>query len=145
MSDAIKSTSTGSAAGSRSSAEWTRARRGFTLLEVLIAFTILAVAMVAVIQAFSTGLRGLSAAEETATAVMHARSKLDEVGVIIALEPGEFEGAFEDGFAWRTVIRPDPTTEELAPGVSAYEVEVTVSRDEARRVRLQTLRLGPAP
>jgi general secretion pathway protein I len=145
MSDATKSTWTGSAAGSRSSGERRRARRGFTLIEVLVAFTILAVAMVAVIQAFSTGLRGLSAAEATATAVMHARAKLDEVGVIIALEPGEHEGAFDDGFAWHAVVRPHEVAEELATGVSTYEVEVTVSWDEGRRVRLQTLRLGQAP
>ena len=43
--------------------------RGFTLIEILVAFTILAVAMVALVQAFSSGLRGLGSAEASAVAL----------------------------------------------------------------------------
>ena len=64
----------------RWSREYRRSRGGFTLLEVLIAFAILAVAMTALMQAFSQGLRGLEVAEDYATAIMLARSKMAEVG-----------------------------------------------------------------
>ncbi len=57
-----------------------RRARGFTLLEVIVAFTILSVALIGLLQAFATGMRGLGAAQASATAVMHARSKLDEIG-----------------------------------------------------------------
>ncbi len=126
-------------------------RGGFTLLEVLIAFTILAVSLTVLLQAMSTGLRGLGAAEASATAMMHARSKLDEVGTSIALEVGRQEGEFADGYRWTAVVRPhrpdarfDP---ELVPGLRAipYEVDVTVSWDQGKSVTLKTLRLGVRP
>lgn len=124
--------------------------RGFTLLEVLVAFTILAVALVALLRAFSSGLRGLDAAEAAAAAVQHARSKIEEVGTVIPLEPGAQEGVFEDGYRWRVVIEPhelgDAAAAETLP-LLPYEVEVTVTGAGGGRrggtVTLRSLRLAP--
>lgn len=133
--------------GSRSS----RGRRrsgGFTLLEVIIAFTILAVAMTALLQAFSSGLRGLGSASASTAAVLHARSKIDEMGAAIPLDPGEQDGTFEDGYQWVAVIREHqavPAAELDYAGMVPYEVEVTVSAPDGASVRLTTLRLAPAP
>jgi general secretion pathway protein I len=126
--------------------------RGFTLLEVLVAFTILAVALVALLRAFSSGLRGLDAAETASIAVQHARSKMAEVGSAMPLEPGVEEGAFEDGFRWRVAIEPH----ELGDGAAAetlpllpYEIEVTVTGTRggpgSGSVTLRSLRLAPRP
>jgi hypothetical protein len=107
---------------------------------------ILAVTMVALLQAFSSGLRGLDAAQASSTAVLHARSKLDEIGAIIPLEPGSFDGDLDDGFHWRVEIRPFETAdgvEDSAPTVVPYEVEVQVSWDGGGPVTLQSLRLAP--
>ncbi len=120
--------------------------RGFTLLEVLVAFTILAVGLVALLRAFSSGLRGLDAAETASIAVQHARSKMAEIGSVIPLEPGAEEGAFADGFRWRVMIEPH----ELGDGAAAetlpllpYEVEVTVTGSRGGTVTLRSLRLAP--
>lgn len=123
-----------------------RRRGGFTLLEVLIAFTILAVALVALLRAFSSGLRGLDAAEAGATALQHARSKIEEVGTVIPLEAGEYGGEFEDGTRWSIVIRPHETGTGAAVETMAlvpYEVEVTASRERGGKVTLRSLRLAP--
>jgi len=125
------------------------------LLEVLVAFTILAVGLVALLRAFSSGLRGLDAAETASIAVQHARSKMAEIGSAIPLEPGAEEGAFEDGFRWRVTIEPhelgDGTAAETLP-LLPYEVEVTVTGPGGRppgghgggEVTLRSLRLAPA-
>ena len=142
---------TGSPGRSRSPIRRRRDRRsrrggGFTLLEVLIAFAILAVALVALIRAFSSGLRGLDAAEAAAVALQHARSKIEEVGTVIPLEAGEYGGEFEDGTRWSIAIRPHEAGEGAAAETVAlvpYEIEVTASRVRGGEVMLRSLRLGP--
>jgi len=123
---------------------------GFTLIEVIVAFTILAIALVALLQAFSGGLRGLAAAEAQALAVAHARAKLEEVGVTLPLEPGETEAEFDDGYRWRVTIAPSPTQPDsefadAALQLYAVEVEVMPSAGRGGGVTLNTVRLGAAP
>ena len=123
-----------------------RSDGGFTLLEVIVAFTILAFAMTALSQAFSGGLRGLEAAGTRAAAVQYARSKLDEVGMTVPLEEGEHTGTFADGTPWTVTIGPLPGGGEedlLTSEVLAYRVQVTVPVDRQRPVTLTTVRLGP--
>ena len=125
---------------------WLARRRGFTLLEILVSVTILAVALVALMRAFSTGLMGIGLAEARATAVAHARAKLEEVGTVIALEAGDLEGEWEDGYRWHVAIERyqlELGEADAGAALAPYTVEVTVSWDEARKFTLSTLRLGP--
>ncbi|RDD63063.1 type IV pilus modification PilV family protein [Ferruginivarius sediminum] len=118
---------------------------GFTLLEVLIAFTIMAVALVALLQAFSTGLASTSAAEARSHLVQRAQSRLADVGAGIPLEPGVHTG-HEDGFDWRADIQPFPPEaqgqEPQSLGPKLFRVEVTVIAPDGRRQGLTTLRMG---
>lgn len=132
---------------SRSSTRCQREDRskGFTLLEVIIAFTILAIAMSALLQVFGTGLKGLRTAEGYTLAVMHARSKMSELGTLIPLQDGEQSGEFDDGFRWSVSILPHapPAGSDWSVlKVQAYDVEVTVSWDESRTITVRTLRLA---
>ena len=118
--------------------------RGFTLVEMLVAFTILAVALVALMQVFGTGFRGLRASEAHARAVMQARSTLERVGTEVPLQPGVWAGTFDNGSRWTTRVRVyEPDAEQAAQTVVPYEVEVTVTWDDDRSVSLKTLRLAP--
>lgn len=120
-------------------------RRGFTLLEVLIAFTILAVSLAVVMQSFSTGFNSLEKAGDHAVATLQARSKLAELGQTISLEPGEQSGEFEDGSTWRMTVEPAAESEE-AQEVEAFSVlvlfrvEVNVTKENRASVTLMTLR-----
>jgi len=123
-----------------------REPNGFTLIEVLVAFTIMALMLGALLQTFAAGLRSQQVAESYATAALQARSKAAEIGQIIPLETGEHSGELDNGFQWRTVVEPyEPAVPAGVPGgprLSGYEVEVTVSWRGERAVSLHTLRLA---
>ncbi len=126
--------------------------RGFTLLEVLIAFAILAVAMGAILQAFSQGLRVMTVAEKHVAATLLAKTKLAEVGIAVPLEDGEYGGVFESDletpFEWRIVIEPfagEAGGEAEFEGLRIFQVAVEVGWEDrfpARLVTLRTARTG---
>ena len=121
-------------------------KNGFTLIEVMVAFTIMALALAALLQAFSAGLRNIGVAESYALAAMEARSKLAEAGQVVDLEPGESGGDLDSGGTWRAVIEPYETStsglEEIGAQLKAFTVEVTVSWDGGRDLTLRSLRLA---
>ena len=56
-----------------------RSRQGFTLLEILVSLSIIAVAVTVVLQLFSADLRAISASENYLSAVTKAEAKMREV------------------------------------------------------------------
>ncbi len=111
------------------------------------AFTVLAVSLGVLFEIFATGLGAARTSENLVHATQLAQSKLATVGIETPLTVGEHSGRFDDGFAWRVVVRPfaDDSTEPAGVRATrAYEVTVTVSWDKGgRSLRLATLRLGP--
>jgi len=120
---------------------------GFTLLEVLIAFAILALALAALMQTFGSGMRGVAASERHLMAALVARSLLERVGHDIPLEPGEVSG--EDGaFAWTVSMRRARRADRRGNDqlvIVPYDVTVTVAWSGSRGVTLESYRLAPIP
>ena len=100
---------------------------GFTILEVLVAFVVLAVALGSLMQIFSGGLREAQVADEYARASQVAQSKLAGVTAVEKITESATEGV-EDGFAWKLVVSPYDEREEGA--------EADRARDYGLRVRL---------
>ncbi len=71
------------------------AQRGFTLLEVLVAFTLLALLFGALFQVFAGGLAVTRSGETQSRAVLLAKSKLAEIGADHSVGPGTHSGVFE--------------------------------------------------
>jgi general secretion pathway protein I len=118
---------------------------GFTLLEVLIAFAILAMALAALFQAFSQGIHGSRIAEERAIAIMLARSKLTEVGKSIPLEEGELADEFSNGFVWRLIISATDNSEfglGDTAGLQIFDVRVSIQHDDRELIELRSFQLG---
>ena len=120
--------------------------RGFTLIEVIVAFAIVALALSALFQIFSTGLRSLVVTENYNMAVLLADSKLAGIGFEEPLEAGDQSGTFDNGFRWETNVRSyDDGGSTLTSGsIQAFEVTVTVEWggiNRERTVSLATLRL----
>ncbi len=125
-------------------------QRGFTLLEVLVAFVILLLAFAVLMRIFATGGRGLVAADDVNRAVAYAEAELAAVGVSVPLQTGEAEGELADGYRWARSIERYPTDESDASArvPLLYRVTTTVHwerRGRPRELSLQTLRLGPTP
>ena len=121
------------------------AQRGFTLLEVLIAFVILALVLGSLMPLFSSGFRGLARSESQVLASLQARSLLAEVGGSIPLEEGSRSGNFADGRIWSLEVeRSDALAgeRELQGAFVPFAVTVTVSEPGKPGVSLTTLRLG---
>jgi general secretion pathway protein I len=81
---------------------------GFTLLEVLVAFAVLAVMIVPMLQVFGSGLGTTETARAYSTAALLARSKLAATGVEAPLREGETAGFCEiPGYRWRQTVARD--------------------------------------
>jgi general secretion pathway protein I len=130
-------------------------RGGFTLLEVLIAFAILAVGVVSLIQLTSQGLRLLRVSGDHQQAVQIAdrlardtQVNADEVTSEATVETGE-----EDGFAWERRVTRVALPEELEPKTPVpgkevpglYAVAVAVRWGRNHQVEVATLRAPTGP
>jgi general secretion pathway protein I len=127
------------------------ADRGFTLLEVVVALAIAALALVGLFRAGSAGLFSVDTAARAEEAVQRAQSHLAAVGRDAALVEGEFTGDDGGGYRWTVRVRPMTARQSLAQdGISSatttlFNVEVAISwpaRGGERSVMLRTLRVG---
>ena len=127
--------------------------RGYTLIEVIVAFAILALALTLLLGTLSGAARQVRWADEAGRAALHAQSLLDQVGVGEALQPGHRDGDFEQGrYRWSLDVAPyqDPLLPPpVAVDLSAprlLQVSLTVQwgddgNDPRRRLQLRSLRL----
>lgn len=111
-----------------------RDRSGFTLLEVLVAFTIFALTTGAVMATISTGLNGSRSAARHAVATLIAESKLAAAGIERPPEESETSGSTVTGYEWLITVRPISAQEESVEepsGFSPLRIDVTVSWAES--------------
>lgn len=130
-----------------------RSQRGYTLIEVIVAFALLAGALTLLLGTMSGALRQVRWSGDAGRAALHAQSLLDQVGVAEPLRPGTRNGEFDDGrYRWTLDVAhwTDPT---LPPGVprdpgasQLLELELGVQWGDGgprERLQLRTLRLQP--
>ena len=119
-------------------------RGGFTLIEVLVAFAVLAVSLGLSFEIFSTGLKSVETAQARTKSLLHAQSMLATVGTGKELEEGTSDGEFDDGYGWRLSVQRLLVEEEgvETPGLPlAFVVRVTVAAMGSAGVTLTSLRL----
>lgn len=130
--------------------------RGFSLLEVLAAFVILALVATALFRLFSASLQNAAASAEWSRALLVAESQLDAAATAQPLRENEERGTEDNGrIRWATKVAPflapgvDPElergSEALAMRMFRITVEVTFDGDNGkeRKLSLATIRLGP--
>jgi general secretion pathway protein I len=135
-----------------------RPARGFTLLEVLVAFVVLAAGAGILYRTFSTSLTNVSTVSGYSEAIGIAEAKLGALGIEHPLAEGEESGSTDDHrYEWRTTIQPytPAGTAPDQPGGfisphQMFKVTVGVSWDQQglskRSIELSTLRImGKSP
>jgi general secretion pathway protein I len=104
-------------------------RSGFTLLEVVVAIAVLAVALVALLTLRNRDVALQAHARHLVTATSLARAKLEELSRVAGADQEETSGNFGDhypGFVWKREVAPT-----LVP--TWLEMKVTVSWPEGAR------------
>ena len=71
---------------------------GFTLIEVLIALTLLSIAVTFIVQLFSSNLRSLGSADSYVTAVKRAEFRMKELLDADVMEEGSWTETTDDGY-----------------------------------------------
>ena len=138
-----------------------RQHKGFSLLEILVAFAIMAVALTIVLRIFGSGVNSAVVSEEYTLAVQIAESLMARIGVETPLQSGEYSGNEADKFEWLVrvtpVAGPPPTKTsrfqsqepQVQSGLSLMAVHVRVSWgvdvENQRSLELSGLKLFQEP
>ena len=132
-------------------------QRGFSLLEILVAFSILALSLGILMQIFSGSLRNADVALEQAQAVVMAQTLLAPAGVAATLTQSETTGTVANRFRWQ--LRVSPMAQEARAGeagaattpllLDLWEISARVAwggeaGQPERALVLTTLRVQPA-
>ncbi|GAB3114803.1 type II secretion system minor pseudopilin GspI [Aestuariicella hydrocarbonica] len=128
--------------------------RGFSLLEVLVAFAILTLTLAVVMQVFSQVVSNTARVESRRLALMMAESQLNYM-VANDMESGRYQGEFDNGYRWQAdveAMRPlddeatdTPAWEEDMQFLSPHLIRLEVSWGEARQLTLQRVYLRELP
>jgi general secretion pathway protein I len=136
------------------------ADRGFTLLEVLVAFVIAALALGVLYRGALDGLLATRVSGRVEEAAARAQSHLAAIGHGSAIVPQDAQGDDGGGYRWRMrirqiglvpVARGDDATVARGPHAALYAVSVWIiwgedgGEDGGRAVRLDSARVGLAP
>jgi general secretion pathway protein I len=132
-----------------------RRARGFSLLEVLVAFVVLALVGTVLFRLFGASLNNAGAADDYSRAAVLAESRLAAAAAVLPLQEATDQGMSADGrYAWTTsteaYVPPDSTPDQLRLGEAAavrlWRITATVSwpgtLGNQRSVALSTLRLA---
>jgi general secretion pathway protein I len=81
-------------------------QKGFTLLEILVAFTLLALTFGAVMEIITGSAKNTVKASQNTKIAMLVQSKMDELGLLERLEEGSSQGDFDYKTSWTLEVTP---------------------------------------
>ena len=135
--------------GIRSPIRFRKHSKGFTLLEVMLAFVIFALSFATVLEIMAGSMRSVGRASDDTQVALLAQSLMDLVGNEILIEEGEYSDTAMDRYQWQMNISLYDTggevseesliSQELADmsGIELYRVDLYIDWDTGRRQREQ--------
>ena len=133
-----------------------RRQKGFTLVEIIVAFAILALGLTLLLGTLSGATRQLRQGGDAGQAALHAQSLLDEHASLLQ-RPGQAAGELDEGrYRWRMQIAPwqDPAAGSGAGSIidpaaaRLLHVRVEIEWGEGgpqQQLQLSSLRLALPP
>ncbi len=118
-------------------------RAGFTLIEALVAFAILALAMGQLLAAAGGAARNEARADFYLRATREGLSQLEALGVATPILLGETRGTYDDGLLWILDVTPH-LTQKAAIGTAvttSYFVRLMIGRPNPQGASPETLKL----
>ena len=127
--------------------------RGFALIEILVAFVILALGLGAISTGVVVAMRSDARSQVNRTALRVAQSRLEAAGISEALAPGTREGLIANKFRWRqTVTELRPASDTRPPqgprpvpangALKSFWVEIAVEAPDGTATKLAALKLA---
>jgi general secretion pathway protein I len=130
--------------------------RGFALLEILVAFVILALGLGAISAGVAVAMRSDGRTQASRVAFRMAQSRLEAAGITEALVPGYREGRIANNYKWQetiTAVHIGSEPPELrgvksnqaaaGSGIASFWVEIAVLAADGTVARLAALKLAP--
>ena len=124
-------------------------QKGFSLLEILIAFSILAISLGILLKIFSAGINTAVVSEDYTAAVQIAESLMAKTGLESPLQAGEDSGTENEKYEWHVLVTPylfnPDNIDEMTITTTLFKVKVIVNWDiektKGRQIELTTLKL----
>ena len=121
---------------------------GFTLLEVMVALSIIAIALAAVFGSQSQSLMLASEAKFSTTAALLAQTKMAELDVEdpqnLTSDSGDFGEDFPDyGWELKVMDATFPGAEEISDLIKQIDLKISWGEDESYQYRLRLYRFVP--
>ena len=124
-------------------------QKGFSLLEILIAFSILAISLGILLKIFSAGINTAVVSEDYTAAVQIAESLMAKTGLESPLQAGEDSGTENEKYEWQVLVTPylfnPDNIDEMTITTTLFKVKVIVNWDiektKGRQIELTTLKL----
>ncbi len=117
-------------------------QQGFSLIEVIVAFALLALAATLLLGSLSGAARQVSVAENQGRAALHAQSLLASAGVDAPLSEGTRQGEWEQGrYHWTLQIAPYIEPRQRESRLWRLDLQVRWGESAQEQLQWRTLRL----
>lgn len=120
--------------------------RGFTLVETMVAFAVLALCLAVLFELAGTGLRAERQANARLVALRLAESHLARLGRAEPIIAGTTDGRYDEIFRWSLAAEPRPGVPAV-PAVTPWHLELVVAwggEGDGGALTLSTLALATA-
>jgi len=118
--------------------------QGFSLLEILVAFTIMAVSLTIVLKIFSAGVNTAIVSEDYIIATQIAESLMAKTGIEEPLIASETSGTEDDKYQWTVKVESSSQFVEDESNTELMDVQVLVQwgneQGNGRMIELNTIK-----